>query len=77
VSILAIFFCLSGGRFSSASVPGYIDIEQKRASSIPGPGHYTFQEKMPVCDFVNRETGERVVWLQSGHYAATHAGAFA
>jgi hypothetical protein len=36
---------LAGGRFSSASVPSYIDLEQKRASLIPGPGEYNTAPK--------------------------------
>jgi hypothetical protein len=38
----------SGGRFSTAAVPTYIDVEQKRASQIPGPGQYHSEPKTPA-----------------------------
>ena len=51
----------AGGRFSTAVVPNYIDLEQKRAAKIPGPGDYQWTAKAtvghPACrHFVSKAT---------------------
>lgn len=37
----------TGGRFSTALVPTYIDAEQRRAAKLPGPGQYHSEPKAP------------------------------
>jgi hypothetical protein len=40
----------AGGRISTAKVPGYIALEQKRAASIPAPGDYLYAPKPIVSN---------------------------
>ena len=49
----------AGGRFSTAAVPNYIDVEVKRTCNIPGPGQYAVALK-PQVSSVSKPDGRNI-----------------
>ena len=50
----------AGGRFSTAAVPNYIDVEVKRTRDNPGPGQYAVALK-PQVSPVKKPDGRSIL----------------